>query len=131
MKILFLFISLFSFSFYSCQSQPSNGSVDAITFSTQLNVAKDPVVLDVRSPQEFADGYINSAVNIDYHSPDFKSRVAKLDKDKTYFVYCAAGGRSKSAVEIMRREGFYNIFELNGGITEWQNNNLPVVHKSE
>jgi len=131
MKIIIVLMSFLSLPFYSCQSQPVSGSVDAISFSTQLNTTKDPVLLDVRTPKEFATGHIEKAINMDYYNPEFKSQVGQLDKNKTYFVYCQAGGRSKSAADIMRRDGFVNIFELNGGIIEWQNSNLPVVRKPD
>ncbi len=127
--VLFLLISLVNI--YSCQSQPVAGSVDAMTFNTQLSIAKDPVVLDVRTAKEYAGGYISNAINLDYYKPDFKAEIGKLDKEKTYFVYCAAGGRSKSAAELMRQQGFTKIYELNGGMTEWQSSNLPVVHKPD
>src|SRR5688572_4896322 len=51
--------------------------------------------------------------------------------EKTYFVYCQAGGRSKSAYEIMKKEGFNNVYELNGGISEWQSSNLPITVKPD
>ena len=127
MKSIYVFLALLTITLTSCQSQPVAGSVDAMTFSTKLNTTKNPVVLDVRTPEEYAEGYIGNAVNIDFYNPAFKSEVSKLDKDKTYFVYCLAGGRSKSAFEIMKQEGFTKVFELNGGITEWKNNGLPLT----
>ncbi|HQW24961.1 MAG TPA: rhodanese-like domain-containing protein, partial [Saprospiraceae bacterium] len=70
-------------------------------------------------------------INIDYYKPSFKDEIKKLDKDKTYFVYCLAGGRSKSAYEVMKKEGFVKIYELNGGISEWQTSNLPLTVKPQ
>lgn len=131
MKIIFAFLALFGLVLTSCQSQPVQGSVDAITFNTKLNSTKDAVVLDVRTPEEYAGGFIGSAINLDYYSPTFKTEIAKLDKSKTYFVYCQAGGRSKSASELMHKEGFTKVYELNGGIAEWENSNLPVSHKPD
>ena len=66
--------------------QAVTGSVDAITFSTKLNTTKNAIVLDVRTPEEYASGYIGNAINIDYYKPSFKDEIKKLDKDKTYFV---------------------------------------------
>jgi thioredoxin 1 len=131
MKSIYLLIAFLGLVMSSCQSQPVTGSVDAITFSTKINTTKDPVILDVRTPAEYADGYIGNALNVDYYKPNFKEEIKKLDKEKTYFVYCQAGGRSKSAYEVMKKEGFVNVFELNGGITEWQSSNLPLTVKPD
>ncbi len=127
MKAIYFILALLTITLTSCQSQPVAGSVDAITFNTKLNTTKDAFVLDVRTPEEYAEGYIGNAVNIDFYNPGFKAEISKLDKGKTYFVYCLAGGRSKSAFEIMQQEGFTKVYELNGGITEWKNNGLPLT----
>lgn len=131
MKSIYLLLAFLSLVLSSCQSQPVTGSVDAITFSTKINTTKNPVVLDVRTPEEYAGGYIGKAINMDFYKPNFKEDIKKLDKDKTYFVYCQAGGRSKSAYELMKQEGFVHVYELNGGISEWQSNNLPLTVKRE
>ncbi len=131
MKSIYLLLAFFSLVFSSCQSQPLTGSVDAITFSTKINTTKNPVVLDVRTPEEYAGGYIGNAINIDFYKSTFEADIRKLDKDKTYFVYCQAGGRSKSAYEVMKKEGFVNVYELNGGISEWQSSKLPLTGNPE
>jgi rhodanese-related sulfurtransferase len=126
MRVFSLFLAFFGLTIMACQSQPIQASVDAITFNTKLNSTKDAVVLDVRTAEEYAGGFIDKAINLDFYNPAFKSEIAKLDKTKTYFVYCQAGGRSKSAVELMQKEGFTKLVELNGGMTEWESTNLPV-----
>ena len=131
MKSFYLLLSFLGLMITSCQSQAVPGSVDAITFNTKINTTKDPVILDVRTPEEYADGYIGNALNVDYYKPTFKDEIKKLDKEKTYFVYCQAGGRSKSAYEVMKKEGFVNVYELNGGIAEWQSSNLPLTKKPD
>lgn len=131
MKSIYLLLAFLGLVLSSCQSQAVTGSVDAITFSTKINTTKNPVVLDVRTPEEYAGGYIDNAINIDFYKPSFKEDIKKLDKDKTYFVYCQAGGRSKSAFEIMKKEGFAKVYELNGGVSEWQSSNLPLTVKRE
>lgn len=74
------------------------------------------VVVDVRTPSEFAAGHIDQAVNIDFENFSFASEVKKLDTTKTYFVYCRSGNRSAQAVSIMKSNGIKNIYELSGGI---------------
>jgi rhodanese-related sulfurtransferase len=85
------------------------------------------VVLDVRTPDEFKDGHIEGAINVDYNSGGFKTELLKLDKKKTYFVYCRTGRRSGEAVKIMRDLGFGNIIRMKGDMIRWQSEKLPVV----
>ena len=131
MKSIYLLIAFLGLVLSSCESQAVTGSVDAITFSTKLNTTKNAMLLDVRTPEEYAGGYIGNAMNIDFYKPNFQEEIKKLDKDKTYFVYCQAGGRSKSAYEILKKEGFAKVYELNGGISEWQASNLPLTVKPQ
>jgi rhodanese-related sulfurtransferase len=127
MRILIV-VSLFLGTFLqSCQSQTASGTVDAKTFQQKLNETKDKVILDVRTPEEYAEGYIDQAVLMNYYDDSFESGLKKLDKNKTYFVYCAAGGRSHSALEDMQKAGFTKVIELGGGITAWKANKLPLV----
>lgn len=84
------------------------------------------VVLDVRTPAEFAAGHIPGAVNVDFRSPDFQARAGKLDKGKSYLVYCRTGHRSGLALPILQRLDFTSLYHLEGGITAWQREGLPV-----
>lgn len=127
MRIL-IFLSLFLGSFLqSCQSQPASSTVDAKTFQQKLNEITEKVILDVRTPEEYAEGYIDKAILMNYYDDGFQAGLQKLDKNKTYFVYCAAGGRSHSALEDMQKAGFTKVIELGGGINSWKANNLPLV----
>jgi len=85
------------------------------------------VILDVRKLEEFQSGYIENAVNIDYSSQNFKNEVGKLDKAKTYFVYCRSGNRSREAIKIMKDLGFENIYNLESGMSQWQAEGLPTI----
>jgi rhodanese-related sulfurtransferase len=85
------------------------------------------VILDVRTPAEYAEGHIQYAVLIDYNSPTFGDEVGKLDKSKTYLVYCRSGNRSASASKVMVDTGFKDVYNMTGGITEWQSAVLPLV----
>ena len=83
--------------------------------------AENTVLLDVRTPEEFAAGHIPNAINLNYNAPDFTEQVNKLDKSKTYLVYCKAGSRSAGAANIMSTNGFHTIYNLKGGIMAWPN----------
>jgi len=84
-------------------------------------------IIDVRTPQEFAQGHLPSAVNIDVSSPDFAARLATLDPNAPYAVYCHSGNRSGVAVAAMAGQGFTDAYHLRGGITAWQRAGGDVV----
>ena len=85
------------------------------------------VVLDVRTAEEYADGHIERAVNIDYKKNDFMDRAkATLPTGKTIAIYCRSGRRSANAASMLAPEG-YVLVNLKGGIIDWQNAGMPVV----
>jgi rhodanese-related sulfurtransferase len=82
---------------------------------------ENAVVLDVRTPEEFEEGFIPNAINIDiYKGQGFVYLVDELDKSKNYYVYCRAGSRSYQACKIMQQMGFQNTYNLLGGMTHWE-----------
>ena len=87
----------------------------------------DFVILDIRTPEEFRDGHIEGAVNVDFRSPNFGVEIDRFDKDKTYFVYCRTGNRTYSAVTLMGPLGFRSMVRLEGDINGWKSAGLPVV----
>ena len=87
----------------------------------------DFVILDVRTPEEFAGGYIENAVNLDYHSETFRDELGELDRHKTYLVYCHGGNRSGKALSIMDELGFREAYNMSGGIAEWKAAELPTT----
>ena len=87
----------------------------------------DFVIIDVRTPEEFADGHIENAINIDFRSDNFKSEIETLERDKTYLIYCRSGNRSRGALEIMIDLGFMEVYHLSTGILGWLDEGLPTV----
>ena len=85
------------------------------------------IVLDVRTPAEFAGGHLPQAQMIDFEAPDFATRIATLDKKATYAVYCRSGNRSNAAMEQMAAAGFTHVYDLAGGIGAWQSMGGPMV----
>ncbi len=77
------------------------------------------VILDVRTPQEFAGGHLPGAINVDVESADFTTKIGSLDKAATYAVYCRSGNRSNTAMQEMAKDGFTDVADLTGGITAW------------
>jgi len=91
----------------------------------KLRQEKGHVVLDVRTAQEYSQGHVPGAVNIDINDPQFKNKVAALDKSKTYLVHCARGVRSARAAKIMSPLGF-DLLDYHGGFDEWKKSGKPV-----
>ena len=90
-------------------------------WSKQLAKDNNSVVLDVRTKDEVDQGIIPNALHIDiYKGQGFIDEIEKLDKSKSYYVYCKAGGRSAQACAVMNQLGFENTYNLLGGYSEWQ-----------
>lgn len=87
----------------------------------------DFLILDVRTPGEFRQGYIAGAVLLDYYRPDFRERFASLDRDTTILTYCHSGSRSSSVLALAEKLGFKRVFDLRGGIVNWKRAGLPLV----
>ena len=87
----------------------------------------DFVIIDVRTPEELATGYLENAVNIDCHSAAFSDEIKTLDKNRTYLIYCRSGARSGQALGLMAVLQFAEVYNISGGITAWQAAGLPVV----
>jgi len=85
------------------------------------------VILDVRTPEEFSEGHIESATNVDYNSETFREKLDQLDKDKTYLMHCRSGARSSKALPIMAELGFLKIYHMTDGIDGWKAGGFPVV----
>ncbi len=100
--------------------------VDAIMFSALVATA-GVTVIDVRTPEEFTISHIQGAVNYNVEGPDFANQIAALDPAGIYAVYCQSGNRSQPAVAQMSSAGLENIYELDSGISGWENAGFPVI----
>jgi rhodanese-related sulfurtransferase len=88
------------------------------------------IIIDVRTPEEFEDGHIENAINIDIRSETFQDEINELDVNKTYLIYCVVGVRSGLAAGFMEESGFQSIYDMKGGFEEWMDEGLPMT-KSE
>lgn len=124
-KLLVLLV--FTLSLFSCEAQQKKGveRVPPAEFAKEMSADKGQVV-DVRTPKEYNSGHIAGAVNIHLYDADFGQRIDKLDKNKTVYVYCKAGGRSAEAVESLKSKGFQHIVELDGGTDAWKEAGKPL-----
>lgn len=82
-----------------------------------LDRIKEPnmTIIDIRTPEEYASGHIDKAINIDFYASDFKDQLEKLNKSEAYSIYCRSGSRSGKALSIMKDLGFINVADLQGG----------------
>ena len=87
----------------------------------------DFVIIDVRTPEEFDEGYIKGAINIDFYSETFRDELDILDKNKTYLIYCRSGNRSGSALAITEELNFREAYNITGGIIQWRAEGLPTT----
>ena len=125
MKKLFYLLSTV-FILISCYAQEKKIElIDAASFAQKMDDDKGQII-DVRTPKEYKGGHINGAVNMHVYDKDFAVRLDSLDKNKTVYVYCKAGGRSAEAVESMKTKGFTHIIELDGGMDAWKEAGKPV-----
>lgn len=99
-------------------AQAGTATLDAAGF-TDLVATDGVVVVDVRTPQEYAEGHLDGAVNLDVASPDFGSAVAALDPEVSYALYCRSGNRSAQAMDIMAAAGLSSLAHLDGGVGAW------------
>ena len=130
--IIFLMITLCMNGSYAQSSQPKQivktiNTMESAEMIKKNLKNKNFVILDVRTPEEYIEGHLANATNIDFKATDFAEKVGKLDKSKTYLVYCHSGHRSASAVEIMKTQSFQTLYNLDGGITQWTTDKNPVV----
>lgn len=119
---------------YACPcAAQSGGTVDTPTLKAELTKGNSAgagqvvQLVDVRTPQEWSTGHIEGAKHIDRFSDDFKAQVSGLDKEAPVRLYCAAGGRSEEARELLREMGFTDVRDLDGGINAWRKAGEAVV----
>lgn len=115
----------------STQDQTSQEANDGIYKTISTEEAKSLIVenqgninfviLDIRTPEEFAEGHIDGAQNVDFYD-SFEPEITKLDKNRTYLIYCRSGNRSNTANDIFKQLGFKEVYELDGGYNAWQEN---------
>lgn len=97
---------------------PSARFLDKEKFASAIK-KRGAVVVDVRMPEEFEQGHIENAININFFDPEFKYKLLDLDKSKTYYLYCKNETRSKMSMKFMMDNDFKDVYVLKGGYQEW------------
>ncbi len=96
-------------------------------FDKKLTATPNAQLLDVRTPEEFAGGHLKNAKNSNIQSGQLKKDIQTLDKTKPVFVYCMSGGRSSQATEMLAKQGFKEVYNLDGGYMKWSLADKPVA----
>jgi thioredoxin len=94
-------------------------------FEVKLQQTPESQLVDVRTPEEFKKNHVKGALNVNINSDEFEKQVAALDKTKPVMVYCLSGGRSAKAAGYMRKQGFKEVYEMEGGMMQWMAQNKP------
>jgi rhodanese-related sulfurtransferase len=128
MKKTILITLLSAVIFYSsgCHLDNPENSISAEDFLL-LDKTSESIIVDVRTDSEYQAGHLENAILISLHNRDFMDKVRDLDKDKTYYVYCKSGMRSRSAVSKMKKEGISKVYNIRGGIYDLTRNGLNLV----
>ena len=124
------FLLLMTAGLFSCTTKAQSGA----SFSSlpvkefkQAQSASKGLLLDVRTPDECAEGIIEGATMLDYSAPGFMDGIKKLDKDGPIYIYCASGGRSRQTMTRMKGLGFTKVWDLDGGMSAWLEAGQPTV----
>ena len=131
-KYIFILTAIISFE-YSGFAQAVNTTVvtnlSAERFKAVITNDKDATIIDLRTTDEMNKGYIKGAVQIDFLAKDAEQQIDKLDKNKTYYIYCAGGGRSADAAEYMEKKKFKRVYNFEKGFSEWEKKGFPIEKK--
>lgn len=121
MKFPKILLAITAVVLISCNEKKSSSfeSIAPKEFAEKIKTTENPQILDVRTPDEFESEHIDNAKNVNWNSEDFAAQAASYDKTKPVFVYCLSGGRSKKAAKKLNELGFTNVYELEGGILNW------------
>lgn len=118
--ILFVLLFVLGFQGYAQTAAPDSIQVLSIPQFEKMAAKKKSKIIDVRTPEEVAEGHLAHATTVNFLSPDFTSQVAGLNKKGTYLLYCRSGSRTRKAADAMQKMGFKHVYVLEGGINAWK-----------
>lgn len=125
-KLLFSILAALGL-FANAQSQSEVEVLEPQAFIERVKADTSAIILDVRQPEEFVEGHLAQAINLDWlNQTVFINGLAKLNKQKTYYIYCRSGRRSQAAAGKLKAEGF-QVIDLKGGYLHWVEVGMPVV----
>lgn len=126
-KILFLFAFLLLGTMSMAQTAEKDSiNVVSIEQFEKMTAKKKNMLVDVRTPEEVAEGHLPGALNINFLGENFSQEIQTLNKNKTYLLYCRSGSRTRKAADQMQKAGFKKVYMLEGGITAWNEAGKPI-----
>lgn len=126
MKRILLFALPYFFLFTACGQNPNVKQVNSIKFEKLIKDSTG-TLLDVRTLGEFKNGHVADAGQLNYYALDFRRKLLLLSKDQPIYLYCNTGYRSQRTAEILVKNGYKDVYNLEHGILEWNLKNLPVL----
>ena len=137
MKNVLILSTVCVLAFSSCESKKEISEVGEVEAATPIVSNLEPtqfqekssqgILVDVRTAAEIAKGTIAGSLAMDYNQPDFLAHATQLPKDREIYLYCAVGGRSSKAGDLLIARGFTKVYNLEGGLTAWTAAGLPVI----
>lgn len=126
-KLAFLLVFLL-FGAASIAQTAEKDSIDVISIEEfeKMAAKKKNMVVDVRTPEEVAEGHLAGSLNINFLGENFAQEIETLNKKKTYLIYCRTGNKSRKAADLMEKAGFKHVYMLDGGITAWNQAGKPI-----
>jgi phage shock protein E len=127
---LLIFISILTLSCNNKSNSKTDNQLGEIKRISALEFkekSKNNTIIDIRTPREYTQGYIEGAININYYDKTFLEQIAKLDKNKPIYIYCRSGNRTSSAAKKLKKLGFLEVNDLQGGIMSWARNQYKIV----
>lgn len=129
-KLFLLLVALVSFASVTNAQNPVVTNLSSERFKAIIENDKNGTIIDLRTTEELEKkGFIKGAIQLDYLAKDSEKQIDKLDKNKTYYIYCAGGGRSSEAAAYMEKSGFKRVYTLEKGLSEWLQKGFPVEKK--
>ena len=129
---ILLILILFGFILPSCRAQQDQ-TITALSPTEAADLIEKHkgdanfVILDIRTPGEYQSGHLKDATMIDYYSNAFVNDIGRLDREKTYLVYCRSGNRSARSMDLFKKLQFQRVYHLATGIISWNAAGLPLV----
>jgi len=129
---ILLTLILFGFILPSCNAQ-QDGTITALSAKETLKLIEKHkgdsnfIILDIRTPGEYQSGHLKDSIMIDFYSNSFKDEIGRLDRSKSYLVYCRSGNRSARSMNLFKEFQFQKIYHLSSGINSWNAEGLPIV----
>jgi rhodanese-related sulfurtransferase len=122
-------MAFLALTFTFCQGQTGSQKLTADAFEKKLSSTSAKIILDVRTPEEYADGHLANSTLVNFYDSDFKQQINKLDKSKSVFVYCKGGVRSAKAAQALTEAGFKEVYDLQGGYDSWAGAKKPTTRQ--